>query len=44
MLAKRAIYEMNFDKIEKAKIYIEKIKTEFPEYKMPAQLKAVTSI
>lgn len=38
MLARRAIYEMQFDKIEKAKIYINKIKSDMPEYKLSPEL------
>ena len=38
MLSNRAIYEMNFKKIDKAKIYIKKVIEEFPEYKLPEQL------
>ena len=38
MLARRALYEMQFDKVERARIYIEKIKKDFPDYKLPPQL------
>lgn len=38
MLARRALYEMQFDKIDRAKLYIKKIKTDFPDYFLPAGL------
>ncbi len=41
MLSNRAIYEMNFKKIDKAKIYIKKVIEEFPEYKLPEQLNGI---
>ena len=34
MLARRALYEMQFDKAEKAKVYINKIKNDLPQYKL----------
>ena len=38
MLARRALYEMQFDKSVKAKEYIDKIKNDFPEYKLSPDL------
>jgi hypothetical protein len=35
MLVRRALYEVQFDKIDNAKLYIEKIKKDFPDYKIP---------
>ena len=35
MLARRVLYEIQFNKIERAKIYIQKIKKEFPNYIIP---------
>ena len=41
MLARRALYEMQFDKIDRAKIYIRKIKNDLPGYILPQQLEQV---
>ncbi len=41
MLARRALYEMQFDRIDRAKLYINKIKSGFPEYKLPPGLEQV---
>ena len=38
MLARRALYEMQFDKIDRAKIYIKKIKNDLPNYILPQGL------
>ncbi|OGU71501.1 MAG: hypothetical protein A2V93_08950 [Ignavibacteria bacterium RBG_16_34_14] len=38
MLVRRAMYEFQFDKIDRAKLYIEKIRKDFPEYKLPKAL------
>jgi len=38
MLARRAVYEMQFNKTHKAKVYINKIKNDFPEYKLSPDL------
>lgn len=38
MLAERAAYELRSSKIERAKIYLERIKKDLPEYQIPAQL------
>jgi len=41
MLARRALYEMQFDKLERARVYIKKIKKDFPNYILPAGLAEV---
>jgi hypothetical protein len=41
MLTNRAIYELNFKQVEKAKIYVNKIRDVFPEYNLPPQLKGL---
>ncbi len=41
MLARRALYEMQFDKVNRAKLYINKIKRSFPEYRLPPGLEEV---
>jgi hypothetical protein len=38
MLARRAIYEMQFDKTDRAKVYINKIKSDLPEYRLSPEL------
>ncbi len=38
MLARRAVYEMQFNYSEKAKVYIDKIKSDFPEYNLSPEL------
>jgi hypothetical protein len=38
MLARRALYEIQYDKIDRARIYIKKIKGDFPGYVLPAGL------
>ena len=38
MLARRALYEIQNDKIDRARIYIKKIKSSFPGYVLPAGL------
>jgi hypothetical protein len=38
MLARRAVYEMQFNKHDRAKVYINKIKNDLPEYKLSPQL------
>lgn len=38
MLARRALYEMQYDKVSRAKIYIEKIRKSFPDYRLPPGL------
>ena len=39
VLAARAIYELHFNKINRAKVYVDKIKTDFPKYALPANLR-----
>ena len=41
MLIRRALYEMKYDKTERAKIYIEKVKKDFPDYRIPLELEQV---
>ena len=41
MLIRRALYELKYDKIERAKIYIEKVKKDFPDYRIPLELEQV---
>jgi hypothetical protein len=41
MLARRALYELQFDKVEKARVYINKIKKDFPNYILPPGLAEV---
>ena len=43
MLTRRALYEMQFDKIDRAKLYINKIITTLPDYTLPKQLVDVLS-
>jgi hypothetical protein len=38
MLARRALYEIQFNKIDRAKVYVEKIKKEYPNYVIPSEL------
>ena len=40
MLTRRALYEMQFDKVDKAREYIKKIKTDLPDYTLPSGLDA----
>ncbi len=35
MLLRRAMYELQYDKVERAKIYVNKVKNDFPEYPIP---------
>jgi hypothetical protein len=39
MLARRAIYELQFNKSDLAKVYVKKIVAEFPNYFLPPELK-----
>lgn len=41
MLARRALYELQYDKIDRAKIYVKKIKKDFPDYALPEGLAEV---
>jgi len=41
MLARRALYELQFDKIDRAKIYVRKIQKDFPDYNLPEGLAEV---
>ena len=42
MLARRALYEIQFNKTDRAKIYIKKIREEFPNYIIPPELLQAT--
>lgn len=35
MLIRRAMYEMQFDKVERAQVYIKKLKNDFPDFPIP---------
>jgi len=41
MLVRRAVYEMQFDKVERAKLYLQKVKTDLPDYKIPHGLESL---
>ena len=41
MLIRRALYELKYDKTERARIYIEKVKRDFPDYRIPLELEQV---
>lgn len=43
MLARRALYEMQFDKTNRAKLYIKKIVSDLPDYRLPQGLANVLS-
>lgn len=43
MLARRALYELQFDNLERARVYINKLKKDFPNYKVPPSLEAAIS-
>jgi hypothetical protein len=38
MLARRALYEMQFDKVDRAKLYINKAISSLPDYTIPQPL------
>jgi hypothetical protein len=38
MLIRRALYEMQFDKMERAKIYSKKVAADFPDVALPPVL------
>lgn len=38
MLERRALYEIGFDKLDKARKYISKVKTTFPSFQLPEEL------
>ena len=42
MLTRRALYEIQYNRIDRAKIYIKKIKEEFPNYIIPSELLQTT--
>jgi len=41
MLVRRAYYEVQFNKVERAKIYLKKVAEEFPETQIPQQLRSL---
>jgi hypothetical protein len=41
VLASRALYELRFNKTDRAKIYINKIKSDFPKYNLPVNLRGL---
>ena len=41
VLASRALYELRFNKTDRAKIYINKIKSDFPKFTIPANLRGL---
>jgi len=41
MLVKRALYEMQFDNVSRAKVYIKKLKQNFPDHQIPKGLAEV---
>lgn len=41
MLVRRALYEMKFDKADKARMYINKVKSDLPDYQVPYDLAQV---
>ena len=43
MLARRAMYELQFNKPDRAKVYINKIKSDFPNYSIPSQLEGLVN-
>lgn len=38
MLINRSFYELQYNKVDRAKLYLKKIKTDFPDTRIPAQL------
>lgn len=42
MLARRALYEIQFNRMDRAKMYVKKIKEEFPNYNIPQELLQAT--
>lgn len=42
MLARRAMYEIQFNKTDRAKLYIQKIRKDFPNYVIPAEILTAT--
>ncbi len=43
MLARRAMYELQFNKLDRAKVYINKIKSNFPNFTIPTQLQGIAN-
>ena len=42
MLARRAIYEIQNNKLDRAKVYLKKIREDFPNYNIPAILRNIS--
>lgn len=40
-LAARALYELSFNKPERARLYMDKIKSDFPKYNIPSRLRGI---
>jgi hypothetical protein len=43
MIARRALYEMQFNKLERARLYINRLKKDFPNYKVPDSVEEAIS-
>ncbi len=41
VLASRALYELRYNKTERARVYVDKIKSEFPKYIIPSSLRGL---
>jgi hypothetical protein len=41
MLARRALYEIQFNRKDRAKLYVQKIKKEYPNYNLPRELEGI---
>jgi len=41
VLASRALYELRFNKTDRAKVYVNKMKSEFPKYVIPSSLRGL---
>ncbi len=41
VLASRALYELRFNKMDRARLYVNKIKSEFPKYNIPSSLRGL---
>jgi hypothetical protein len=41
VLASRALYELRFNKVDRAKIYINKIRSDFPKFNLPSSLRGI---
>jgi hypothetical protein len=41
MLARRTMYELQYNRQDRAKIYLKKIKKDIPDYKLPLMLQSI---